>query len=1028
MKKVLRIIAFSIILVLIASSTLVSYASKASESSFDPYGSAALGPSYPTQVATFFKIEKLLDVKKNKKEFVFTVSVNNSKENMYLTFPSLGGFRLSTEKKGYFNPEGTEKITYSSDKSGNIKIASKSGEYAVFNRVKETFRLDIYSKDKKCLVKINSEQIAFGYTRGSLAKMRLEMPLSNKESIYGTGERFNELEQVGKRVLMWNVDAGYHGTDAAEFWRSYKNVPILYSNRGYTLFYNSFYNASLDIGYTNQNKYSMEFGGPEFDVYLWTGTPEQNLVSYTKLTGTTVLYPKWAYSYSAGGGSAVWGDSYYATAVNAVEGYKKLGTPNLAAVYVEGISDADAKVYNVFNKVGTRVLKWNSPDYTNLSTYLPGYSSSQLPYARNAKALSQTSGTFLDFADELSVTALKNILKKQSSWGLSGGLLDFGELIQPASYFRSLSKTGYEMHNFFPYWYAKSYSEALSKLKGNNEFVFMSRSGCAGSQKYTGYFTGDQKSNFKGLQLQLIAGLTESAAGMTVWGGDLAGYAGVPSNEVFARGMEFATFQPLMRSHGTSSRFPWDYSTVGKETYKAHYWLRENLLNKIYSSAIYSHKTGLPMTETLTMKYPDDSRFNGVYQSYLFCDDLLVTPVLKTNSYLYDVVFPTGRWYSLWDSSAVLGGKNISVEAPINRSPVYIKAGSVIPVTVSDSLTLTDSMQDKKKTEALLVTVPDNDRTSIYYKDEKTSVLYASTIRNSNTFRVSCGKENDATAIILKGVAAYSVTVDGENLSRLNKKPSADKVGFYSSNNNETVISIGKKNWKNIDISLGKYEIKNLMTDASYNNDLMGSAVDNDAFTSYAFSSSTSAKDSIFTLKNTEKLQNIVVKWTNNYASSYTLWVSSDKKIWEKAYTCSDGYGSVDDIDLSGKEVKYIKFTDVKSGTTAPAMIYEIEAYPYVLSSKSLPYNRFDGDGYDNGNGDSNATIVSDEGVVFTDDQIIYIPGKKDKYVKYHTTYYYFPTWAIILISIGGVLLISGVVFFIIRHKKKKGKTKTLSK
>lgn len=61
-----------------------------------------------------------------------------------------------------------------------------------------------------------------------------------------------------------------------------------------------------------------------------------------------------------------------------------------------------------------------------------------------------------------------------------------------------------------------------------------------------------------------------------------------------------------MRSHGTASRFPWDYGEVGIHTYQTHYWLRENLLNKIYSAAVVSHKTGLPITKPLTMAYPDD--------------------------------------------------------------------------------------------------------------------------------------------------------------------------------------------------------------------------------------------------------------------------------------------------------------------------------------------------------------------------------------------------------------------------------------
>lgn len=195
---------------------------------------------------------------------------------------------------------------------------------------------------------------------------------------------------------------------------------------------------------------------------------------------------------------------------------------------------------------------------------------------------------------------------------------------------------------------------------------------------------------------------------------------------------------------------------------------------------------------------------DGVYETYLFCDDLLVTPVLQEDVYLYDVTFPAGTWYSLWDGSKIAGGSTQTVEAPIDKSPVYLKAGSVFPVTVAPSLQLTESMQDQESVEMLLAAVPDSDRSSVYYKDEETSVQYQSSIVDSSTFRITAGEGNDAQGILLKGVAAYSVTVDGKALVRLAERPSAGgETGFYSSSNGETVIYIGSADWKTAEISLG---------------------------------------------------------------------------------------------------------------------------------------------------------------------------------------------------------------------------------
>ena len=110
------------------------------------------------------------------------------------------------------------------------------------------------------------------------------------------------------------------------------------------------------------------------------------------------------------------------------------------------------------------------------------------------------------------------------------------------------------------------------------------------------------------------------------------------------------------------------------------------------------YKTGSTIVTPLTMEYSDEQSLGNVYETYLFCDDFLVTPVLKENAYLYNVMFPQGNWYSLWTGEKISGCGEKTVESPIDKSPIYLRAGAIIPVTVANSLNLTDSMQDVKKT------------------------------------------------------------------------------------------------------------------------------------------------------------------------------------------------------------------------------------------------------------------------------------------------------------------------------------------
>ena len=89
------------------------------------------------------------------------------------------------------------------------------------------------------------------------------------------GERFEAFNQLGIKTVLWNQDSW------SEDGTSYKNIPILHSSVGYMLFFNSAYSAVADIGVTDKRKYSLDFNGPKFDMYFWTGSPLENIASYT---------------------------------------------------------------------------------------------------------------------------------------------------------------------------------------------------------------------------------------------------------------------------------------------------------------------------------------------------------------------------------------------------------------------------------------------------------------------------------------------------------------------------------------------------------------------------------------------------------------------------------------------------------------------------------------------------------------------------------------------------------------------------
>ena len=935
MKRVEKIVLILLIVIMSFHTPIISYGYTAVPSDQDPFDSG-YSPEFPSMEGIYNTPNKLLGYEQKDREFCFTIKTPDYIVPLSISFPKIGGVRIHGEKKGSFEAAENYKISYTISKSGDITMKGNNETKVVFQKKEDAFKIHIYNGSGERILGIDSTQMEFAFNdAGELIKYNLKFPLDrNKEEIYGSGERFNELSQVGKRLKMWNLDASYHGDDTlnAELWRGYKNIPLLHSSKGYTLFFNTYYAGTFDIGYSEASRICAEFKGAEFDFYLWTDAPKENLKAYTELTGKSILLPKWAYEYSAGGSSGFWnsGKGVYGNSVDAINGYKRMGTPNIASVYLESASKETQSVYDLYKSAGIRVLKWNSPNMTpkEMKSYLSGMREDELPYIRYIWDKTASCGDFIDFTQNTSTTALIGRLSSEVQWGAKGGLVDFGELIQPYAYFPGVDKDGAVMHNEFAYWYSRRYCEAMSQLMGNGDFVLHSRSAAAGSQAYTAFFTGDQQTSMEGLRRQLAGGISASVSGLTTWGGDIGGLSGGvagdgPTTQVFARSMQFSTFQPLMRTHGTTSRFPWDYGALGESTYKTHYWLRENILNKIYSTAIAAHKTGSTIVTPLTMEYSAEQSLGNVYETYLFCDDFLVTPVLKENAYLYNVMFPQGNWYSLWTGEKISGCGEKTVESPIDKSPIYLRAGALIPVTVANSLNLTDSMQDVKKTEALLVTKPDNDRTTTYYRDENTSISYKNMKNGNNGFVISAETGNDTTALILKGTAAGSVVVDGKSLKKLTNRPTGDgEIGYYSNDNRETIINIGTNDWSSVEIENADVDSVNLMKD-NILTDNMKVTADGDFNTALSLSE----KEYVFELSKTSNMNEILVKWTDKYAKKFKVAVSENGNDWTVIKDEANGYGGITNCSIENKNVKYVKLYDIEAGTESAPEIYEIEAY-----------------------------------------------------------------------------------------------------
>jgi len=251
--------------------------------------------------------------------------------------------------------------------------------------------------------------------------------------------------------------------------------------------------------------------------------------------------------------------------------------------------------------------------------------------------------------------------------------------------------------NAYPMQNAKGIYEGQRATNPNSRVFILTRSAFAGSQRYAAAtWSGDIASRWEDMKSQISAGVNFSMSGIPYWTMDIGGFAvegryEKPNEqdldewrELMTRWYQFGAFVPLFRSHG---QFPYrEMFNAAPENHPAYqsmlYYdkLRYRLLPYIYSLAGEAyHKNGTIM-RGLVMDFPNDTEVTNLNDEYLFGPSLLVNPVYHYKQRAKEVYLPKGEgWYDIYKGEYLDGGKKINANAPYERTPIFVKAGSIIP-------------------------------------------------------------------------------------------------------------------------------------------------------------------------------------------------------------------------------------------------------------------------------------------------------------------------------------------------------------
>jgi len=227
--------------------------------------------------------------------------------------------------------------------------------------------------------------------------------------------------------------------------------------------------------------------------------------------------------------------------------------------------------------------------------------------------------------------------------------------------------------------------EGSERITGKRSTTFCRLGTQPGSHRYGIFFTGDLTGIWDSLPV-LIPATVRGGNQLTPYMNNLCGgvfTVDLPV-ELYRRWVQFSSFGPIIWFHGLwGLRLPWEYGPEGKATYREFVGLRYSLLPYIYTYSRIAHDTGLPLVRGTYLQYPEQESGYTHDQQYMFGKELLVAPITEPGNGMVvkkEVYLPSGDdWFDYFTGDVYEGGRSIVHECPIERMPLFVRAGSIIP-------------------------------------------------------------------------------------------------------------------------------------------------------------------------------------------------------------------------------------------------------------------------------------------------------------------------------------------------------------
>jgi alpha-glucosidase len=277
--------------------------------------------------------------------------------------------------------------------------------------------------------------------------------------------------------------------------------------------------------------------------------------------------------------------------------------------------------------------------------------------------------------------------------------------------------------NYYAVLEAEATWRAFKRFRPGSRPFILSRSGWAGIQKYSAVWTGDNYSTWEHLKLSVEMIMSIGLSGIPFVGADIGGFTVLGprwpflcrcSPELFARWIQAGVFYPLCRTHTSKParhHEPWRFGERVERITREFIRLRYSLLPYLYSLFWEHTQNGMPIVRSLFLHWPEDEQCHRD-DEFMFGPFLLVAPVFKKGQRRREVYLPRGQWYDFWTNERVNGGRTVVADAPLERIPIFVRAGAILP-----HWPVQNYVGEKPVDELRLTVYPGDGRFTLYEDD-----------------------------------------------------------------------------------------------------------------------------------------------------------------------------------------------------------------------------------------------------------------------------------------------------------------------